>query len=190
MYRSANLTRQAVKGKRFEAPLYIEIDNAGIRTTVLTGGLPFHRRYGLRMLDTLLIVSGERCRKFQFGIGLDLKNPLHEALQLITPPPAVAQTAAAPRPSNSGWLFHVDARNVTATHWEVVLEAARPVGFRVRLLETQGRQANVGLQCFRTVTAARKRNFQGDTLSECPIDRGTIQLQLTSHEWAEVEARW
>ena len=190
LYRSVNLTRQPAKGKRFEAPLYVDVDNAGIRTTILTGGLPFHRRYGLRMLDTLLIVSGERCRRFQLGIGVDLKNPLHEALHLVTPSPALAQTAAPPRPTNSSWLFHVDARNVTATHWDVVSEAARPVGFRVRLLETQGRPAKVGLQCFRTVTSARKLNFQGDSLSECPIESGAIQLQLSAHEWVEVEARW
>ncbi len=190
VYRSANLTRQPAKGKRFEAPLYVDVDNAGIRTTILTGGLAFHRRYGLRMLDTLLIVSGERCRRFQLGIGVELKNPLHEALQLITPSPAVAQTAAPPRPTHSSWLFHVDARNVTATHWDVVSEAARPVGFRVRLLETQGRPAKVGLQCFRTVTSARKLNFLGEVLSECPIESGAIQLQLSAHEWIEVEARW
>lgn len=190
LYRSANLMRQAIKGKRFEAPLYVDVDNAGIRTTILTGGLPFHRRYGLRMLDTLLIVSGERCRRFQLGIGVDLKNPLHEAQQLITPPAALAQTAAPPRPTNSSWLFHVDTRTVTATHWEVVSEAARPVGFRVRLLETQGRSSKVSLQCFRTVTSARKLNFRGDTLSECPIDSGAIQLQLSAHEWVQVEARW
>ncbi len=190
LYRSVNLTRQPAKGKRFEAPMYVDVDNAGIRTTILTGGLPFHRRYGLRMLDTLLIVSGERCRRFQLGIGVDLKNPLHEALQLLTPPPALAQTAAPPKPASSSWLFHVDAKNVTATHWNVVSEAARLVGFRVRLLETQGRPAKVGLQSFRTVTSARKLNFHGDTLSECPLDSGAIQLQLSAHEWVEVEARW
>jgi hypothetical protein len=64
------------------------------------------------------------------------------------------------------------------------------VGFRVRLLETQGRPAKVGLQCFRTVTSARKLNFQGEVLSECPIESGAIQLQLSAHEWIEVEARW
>jgi len=190
LYRSANMTRQAVKGKRFEAPLYVEIDDAGSRTAILTGGLPFHRRYGLRMLDTLAVVSGERCRRFRLGIGVEVKSSLHEALHLITPPPALAQRAPPPRPTSSGWLFHVDARNVAATHWEPIIEAGRAVGVRARLLETQGRQAKVGWQCFRPVKTARKINFQGGTLSECQVDGGTIQLQLTAHEWAEVEARW
>ena len=31
------------------------------------------------------------------------------------------ETAAAPAPARHGWLFHVDARNVVATHWEPLL---------------------------------------------------------------------
>lgn len=190
LYRSANLTRQPAKNKRFEAPLYVEIDDVGIHTTILTGGLPFHRRYGRRMLDTLLVVAGERCRRFQLGIGVEVKNPLHESFNLVTPVPSLVQTAAAPAPSASGWLFHVDARNVTATHWEPWFEAGVNVGFRVRLLETQGRQASVGLQCFRAVRSARKLNFQGDQITECTIDKDAIRLQLTAGEWAQIEARW
>lgn len=190
LYRSANLTRQPVKGKRFEGPLYVEIDDAGIHTAILTGGLPFHRRYGARMLDTLLVVAGERCRRFQFGIGVEVKNPLHESLGLVTPVPLLVQTAPRPASNSSGWLFHVDARNVTATHWEPCFEAGVNVGFRVRLLETQGREASAGLQCFRAVRAARKLNFQGDLITECPVEKDTIRLQLAAHEWVQIEARW
>jgi hypothetical protein len=102
----------------------------------------------------------------------------------------LAQTAAPPRSANFGWLFHIAARNVAATHWEAIIEAERTVGFRARLLETQGRQSQVGLQCFRPITTARKVNFQGETLSECQVDSGAVQLQLTAYEWAEIEARW
>ncbi len=97
LYRSANLTRQAAKGKRFEAPLYVEIDDAAVRTAILTGGLPFHRRYGMRMLDTLLVVAGERCRRFRLGVGVELKNPLHESLSLLTPALSLAESSAAAR---------------------------------------------------------------------------------------------
>jgi len=190
LYRSANLTRQPAKSKRFEAPLYVEIDDAGIHTAILSGGLPFHRRYGRRMLDTLLVVAGERCRRFQLGVGVELKNPLHDALSFVTPVPSLVQKAAAPAPSASGWLFHLDARNVTATHWEPVFEAGANVGFRVRLLETLGRQVNVGLQSFRAVRSAHKLNFQGDQLTDCPIEKETIRVQLAANEWAQIEARW
>ncbi len=44
------------------------------------------------------------------------------------------------RPSpRSSWLFHIDARNLVATHWEPLEQEGRIAGFRVRLLETEGR---------------------------------------------------
>ncbi len=190
LHRAANLMRQPANARRFESPLFIEIDDQGSRATILTGGLPFHRRHGSRMLDTPLIVSGERCRHFRLGIGIDLKNPLHEALHLISPLPTLPQIASAPTPSPTSWLFHVDARNVIATHWEPIIEAARAVGFRARLLETQGRQVTARLQCFRTPGSARKVNFQDGFLAECPIENDAIPVRLTAYEWAQVEARW
>jgi hypothetical protein len=48
----------------------------------------------------------------------------------------------------------------------------------------------VGLQCFRAVRTARKLNFQGDQIAECPIEKDAIRVQLTAHEWAQIEARW
>ena len=35
----------------------------GPNVAVLTGGLPFHRRTDARMLDSLLVVRGERARQ-------------------------------------------------------------------------------------------------------------------------------
>ena len=47
--------------------------------------------------------------------------------------------SALPPTSDSGWLFHVDAPNVMATGWAAARAAtAELVGFRVRLLETEG----------------------------------------------------
>jgi alpha-mannosidase len=190
LYRTVNETRHKTTAKRFESPHYVEIDDADKRTAILTGGLAFHRRQGPRMLDTLLIVHGERCRTFQFGIGLDLKHPMQEALSLLTPDTVLCQAALPPGPNSSGWLFHVDSRNVTATHWEPLVEEGQTAGFRVRLLETGGRAVKAGLSCFRTVRSARRMRFQGEALGDCPITEGKIEVQLAAHEWAEVEARW
>ena len=32
--------------------------------------------------------------------------------------------------------------------------------------------------------------FQGDQITECPIENEAIRLQLAAHEWAQIEARW
>ncbi len=188
--RTLNQTRVPVSSKRIEAPLYIDIEGVKTRTAILTGGLPFHRQIGLKMLDTLLLVRGESARRFQLGVGIELTHPMHEALSLLAPPPMVYQTAAPPSPSNSSWLFHVDAKNVVATHWEPVVEGDQVTGFRVRLLETTGRPARVGLSCFREPDRAKQVNFRGEPLSDCKIEEGKIRLELAAHEWTEVEAMW
>ena len=190
LWRTVNDTRHRTTARRFEAPLYVEIEDGSNRTAILTGGLPFHRRHGYRMLDSLLIVRGERARSFRFSVGVNLKHPLPEALHLLAPPVALCQDAAPPSPSTSGWLFHLDARNVTATHWEPLYEGDRVAGFRVRLLESGGRSATATLKCFRPVTAARRLNFCGGTISDCTVQDGDIQLTLSAHEWAQLEARW
>ena len=60
LWRGAPELRERGEGKRLEAPLYVEVDEGDRRLAILTGGLPFHRRTDGRMLDSLLIVRGER----------------------------------------------------------------------------------------------------------------------------------
>lgn len=189
LYRAVNQTRQPTSAQRLEAPLYLDILDGEARTTILTGGIPFHRRHGGRQLDTLLIVRGERCRQFELGLGFDLKQPQQEAWQLLAPPPVLCQHAAPPAPKES-WLFHIDARNVQATHWEPLLEEGVVAGFRVRLLEVSGRPAKATISAFRPVVSACKLNFLGQPDSTCLIHDGRPQLQLSGHEWVELEARW
>ncbi|MFZ5832233.1 MAG: hypothetical protein ACOY3P_19280, partial [Planctomycetota bacterium] len=72
LYRGANMLSVPTSLNRIESPHFVEIRLPKSRVTVLTGGLPYHRRYGFRKLDTLLIVPGERARRCGFGIGIDL----------------------------------------------------------------------------------------------------------------------
>lgn len=183
-------TRHPVNQKRIEACQFIDILSGEARTTVLTGGLPYHRRAGYRMLDSLLIVRGERAKTFRLGIGVELANPVNDAAALLSPPPAMLRTAAPPAPATSSWLFHVDAKSLLATHWEAICEAGRVVGFRVRVLETSGKATRGRLRAFRPVTAARHVNFEGHTVGDLQLENGIISLELTGHEWVEVEARF
>ena len=93
-------------------------------------------------------------------------------------------------PAASGWLFHIDARNVVASHWEPVVEEPRVVGFRTRLIETEGRAGRALLRTFRPVAAARQTDFLGHTLAELPVDSEGVRLDFTCYEWVQVEARW
>jgi alpha-mannosidase len=188
--RSSHQQRHATSTKFLEAPHYIEVDLAEKRTTFLTGGLPFHRRSGPAMLDSLLIVRGETARKFKLGVGIDLPHPLHEAMSLLAPPPAVPIAAAPPQSGSSGWLLHLDQRNVITTHLSPLVDAGRVVGFRARLLENAGRAAEVGISAFRQIGHAKAVDFRGEPLRECTIEGGKAKLSMSAHEWVELEAYW
>jgi alpha-mannosidase len=189
LYHSLNQTRQRISKQRIEAPLYIELDSGARRTTLLMGGLPYHRRIGERMLDSLLIVRGESQRVFRIGIGLDLPQPLPEALALLAPNTVMFQRGATPAPANC-WLFHLDAKSVVATHWSPLWEGETLVGVRVRLLESGGKSVRVRLAAFRPFTTARQVNFLGEIQSDLSVEQGRIVLDIAAHEWVEVEGRW
>jgi alpha-mannosidase len=189
IFRTVNETRQPCGEKRFEAPHYVELSHEDSNTTILTGGLIFHRRQEDRMLDTLLVARGERQRTFRLGIGVDLPHPLHEALALLTQPiivPDVPQPASGP----SGWLLHLSSRNVLATSLFSLEENNRVVGFRARLLETAGRPANLAISTFRHIRSAATVDFLGRTLADLTIEDGKIKLDLAAHEWAEIIAQF
>jgi alpha-mannosidase len=186
--RSVGLTSQPTDARNIEAPYFVEIRAAKTRATVLTGGWPYHRRVGSRMLDTLLVVRGESRRRFRLGIGAGVAHPAEHALALVDPPVVIARDA--PPKTTSGWLFHLDAKNVVATHWEAVEEGDRVVGFRTRLWETEGRAGRIQLRCFRAPSAARLVGFAGQTLASLAIDGDAVAIELSPYDWIEVEGRW
>ncbi len=190
IFRAVNQTRHKASRKQLEAPLYLEINDGEMQTTVLTGGLPYHKRVGDRMLDTLLSVRGERQNKFHIGLGVDLPQPHNEAISLLAPQTVAVQNAAAPKSGDSSWLFHIDARSVVATYWEPIVDGNAVTGVRVRLLETNDRAARAKLSTFRAAGSARLMNFIGESLGDCQINEGRIQVELAASQWIELEVLW
>ena len=218
---AASLTRsvlgqaQSFHGERIESPHYLEIASEDERTTILMHGLPFHRKIDMRMLDSILIVAGEQQTRFRFTIAIDALYPMEAALDAMTPPSVVATTSGPPRTGNSGWFFHISARNVQITR--IMNLMAVPVddvdsdadnedggtahdveaaagetgtGFALRLVETEGRQRQVRLQCFRTPSTARQRDFLGRTLQHLDIDGDDVLIEMGRSEIADVELRF
>ena len=85
LWRGVGLARQRTDAARLEAPEYVDVESQGGHVTILTGGLPYHRRAGERMLDSLLVVRGETTRKFSLGIGVSLPQPAASAIEFLTP---------------------------------------------------------------------------------------------------------
>lgn len=174
--------------KSIEAPHYIDIGMVEKRTTLLTGGLPFHKRVGLATIDSLLLTRGESARRFTVGIGIDLPHPLHEAMALLAPPVSVPLPAKPPKSGNSGWLLHCDSRNVIVTHLAPLEEAGKIVGLRARILETAGRPVEMKVTAFKAIFRANKLDFRGESQHECATDGGKVKLNLSAHEWVELAA--
>jgi alpha-mannosidase len=200
LWRGVGLARQKTDASRLEAPEYIDIENGTGRISILTGGLPFHRRSDPRMLDSLLVVRGERARRFRFAIGVDVPQPAAAAVEFLAPT-TVLYESAPPLAAPSGWLFHVDAKNVVATDWQPLAgeadanaaasgDCSPTTGFRARLLETAGRAGRVTLRVFRPLAAARQVDFLGQTMLEVPVENDKITLDFAAYEWIEVEATW
>ena len=191
VFRAVNMAVLPTEAEHIESPLFVELRRDEERTTVLSGGLPYYCRRGMRKLDTLLVVSGESERKFRLGLGIDLPNPLSAALSFIAPTMILPDRQQPPMPN--GWLFHLDRRNVIATYWTPIPRSQASetgegtVGFRVRLLETAGRETRLSLRCFRNVKAARILN-PGEAATELSTKDDRIEIPLKPYQWAEVEA--
>jgi alpha-mannosidase len=188
LYRSVNQVTVASDAMQIESPQFIEIRGEMGRTTILTAGLPYHRRRGMRKLDSLLIVRGETARQFRMGIGIDLPQPMAAALDFASTAPKLS-VAVLPR-SDSAWLFHLDSRSVMATYWAPIQEKDGVGGFRVRLLETEGRHIALGLRSFKMLRSAQKAGGADRTPIELAIIGDRIEVPLRPYEWAEVEGRF
>ncbi|MDO5581149.1 MAG: hypothetical protein Q4G69_08420 [Planctomycetia bacterium] len=61
-----------------------------IGITLLTRGYPFFRRYGMNRMDSVWITKDESERNFEFGIGVDLVQPIiPSALGFLAPDPEI-----------------------------------------------------------------------------------------------------
>lgn len=179
---------QAVDGRRIAAPLYLQIDNGLHKVCLLPNGLPYHRLTGLRMLDTLLMVRGESRCSLKLALGVNVTQPFFAACQSMLDP-TIVDGVARPTPDHA-WLFHVGARNVTATHWQSIVEEDKVVGVRCRLLETAGKACRAKVAASRNLTSARIVDFRGAPMADCPLADGKAVVELTPFEWSQVEMRW
>lgn len=185
-------THQTTTSKRPESPQYLELTAHEARTLLVTDGLPFSVQTGTRMLDLLLVGKGETRRSFRFGVVLDSTHPAQDALAYIAPTTSVAG-AARPASGEVGRLFHLDAKNVIATHWESIYDETNPdrvAGFRVRLMETEGRAGRVELHAPRKMQSARQVDLRGQTLVDIPAGDDRIDFDLAAFEWIELEAKY
>jgi hypothetical protein len=65
-----------------------------------------------------------------------------------------------------------------------------PVGFQARLLELAGHGGSVTLRTFRDVASAHRMTFSGERAEELQVEADRIRIELSGHEWLQLDARW
>jgi alpha-mannosidase len=176
--------------ERPETPEYFDISTRSQRTAMLFEGLPYHRKNGSRMLDTLLIAGRETTRSFSLGVVLDLENPAHAAQEIITPAPVVPVEDGPPSTGLSGWLAQADSKNVVISRVEFVEQTGtdRAWGLAFHLLEVGGHATRCRLRLFRSPSWARQVDFQGDTIIDLTVQEDAVLIDFTPYELVRIEA--
>ncbi len=165
-----------------QAPQFVDLRGEKNSLTLLSGGLPFHRKFGERQLDTILIAKGETATRFRFGIGVDLAYPVPASLQFLENPALLVCPAPKIPKRKSSWLFHVDAKNVVALRWEPLVEDGKRSGLRVFLLETEGRRAHFPLRSFLPLRKAEAVDLLGETIKEIKVDGDAALIDMHEHQ--------
>ena len=107
-----------------------------------------------------------------------------------SPPPLVLPDQPPP-PTPSGWLFHLDCRNVLATHWEPLAASRDSAASRVSAFacwKPTAAACNLGF-----AVSARCGRRERSTPATCRrwnlvVEGDRINIPIGPHQWIEVEA--
>jgi alpha-mannosidase len=187
--RTVSLAPEMTELDRPETPDALDISTRRQRTSLLFGGLPYHRKLGGRMLDTLLVAGAEGARWFRLGVVLDMEYPFQAAVDLITPAPVVPAADGPPALGDRGWLIFVNHKAVAVTHvgFAPTTGEGRGWGLVIHLAETAGQSARCRLRFFRNPSWARQVDFQGETVIDLSVEGDAVPVDLTPNELARVE---
>lgn len=167
-----------------EAPTYVRVEQPDHSVTLLTHGLPWHRRSARNRLDSIMVVGNESKRKFRMSLGPDSANDLAAAIGRGLPP---AQISLAQHSSmNDGWLFHFSSRNIVGLFCEPIMNDDCIQGVRWRLLETQGRRGKLKITCPFEVAGAERMMFDGRGAGSLVFDGRVVEIDFTRNEYFEV----
>lgn len=179
-----------------QAPEAVDIrseDSIGV--TLLCAGLPFHRRYGLRRMDTVLVTKNESARSFRFGVGLDLPNPLAEAQRFLSPKMFRLSGVAPPkRPFYR--LLEISNEAIQPILLEPLCRSAKAssagaeplAGFRVVLQETSGKKIAAFLRTRLPMESVGSTDFLGRKTGDIPLtDSKTAAVTLEPYQILPLE---
>ncbi|MDR1483480.1 MAG: hypothetical protein LBT09_01510 [Planctomycetaceae bacterium] len=136
----------SVTTNRVLSPRFIDLRTERLAITFFTEGLPFHRRFGERYLDTILIAKGDNkydaegnkidsnkvdnvevsrvVRKFRFGVGIDIRHPPASSFEFMLMKDELVVPIEGCDKLVSRWFFRSEAANVVAMYWDPIFDNA------------------------------------------------------------------
>jgi alpha-mannosidase len=183
--------RQSLPRGRLIAPNYVEIDEVEHRTTLLLGGLAYHRRNNERFMDSLLMVRGETARTFQLGIGIDLPEPTIVSETFLESALKLEGVPGAPVSGPATWFFAVEPVSVLV-HFVASLYDSTGVlcGVRLMVREATSKLTSTRIRCLRDVASAYRADQQGNSLGNLTVETDAVLITLSSNEQCFVDVIW
>ncbi|ADG65928.1 hypothetical protein Plim_0075 [Planctopirus limnophila DSM 3776] len=194
--------------ERFEAPEFVEICDGSLRATILPHGRPYFRKTGPRMLDGLMVVSGETSRRFRWTIAIDDPHPARLAHEAMVP---LVRLENVTRPATGETSFFVQcpAKQVSILSWEAgmtdwpieapadpsdtesVDRAAKATvskkSCRVRLMETEGQAKTFSMVWYAPLAGAHKLTLGGAHAAWLKTTGNESRVALSAYEVADIE---
>ena len=180
--RGEKLRKEAFLPERDEDTEY----DASAKITLLSCGLPYHRRVGMRKLDSLLLVHGETCRRFRLGIALNKPYAAQSALAFMQPPISVGACRKEESLRTSAWFGHVGHRNVILTHVQPTSDENGRPGAILRFAETEGRKASTSFQSVHDIQRAEQTDFYGQNTQALHVENGAVQFTIPAFGFIEI----
>src|SRR5262249_43633735 len=161
-------------------PDSLELRSGSRRTLLLPGGLPFHQRHGTRMLDVILVPSGESAHVFDLALGLDREQPMQTAWGFASPVLALPVAKGPPHVGPAGWLFHLDAPNLLLTSLRA--EPGETPAVTARMLEVSGFGGGAELRCPRDPRAAALTDAAGTPQQTLMTSGDAVPFDFAAYE--------
>ena len=164
---------EQVANQWFHATQFVTIKETDAPSvSMLTGGLPFHRRANRRMLDSVLMTCNESQTEFSFALAIDQPYPCAAAAARLSPTVQLPEDNATElTQSQPDWLFHFNRKNILATSATPIFnEAGKCNGVSLRLKETESRAAELTISASRALLSAEIVKFNGEVFSTLPLD--------------------
>lgn len=175
----------------FYCPLFFRADDSEHAITMLTGGIPLHRRVGRRMVDSLLVTCNENHHRYRLAIGLQIDYPVMFAANWMTEPLVLQHRCSKSAKLNQKWYIHFDRKNILVT-WSTPMldEDGKAIGIQMRCRETEGREGDLNLSLNFSVASATRVNFLGNfqqTLRSSAPNQFTTYVN--SYEYFQIELK-